>query len=362
MNSTVIAIRDEYVGDVSDVGYATAFIEEINKINDTNIKTEIITFEDAYEDRLPFINSEQIVVMQYFPWEYRNRNINNFKLRDGHYGGKLHKKSIDDYYNKVDQNLRKMYDDKLTYINSPQAICLDRDKKSVKKILNENGITTPIMYETKNVDETLDLLETNNLFIKFRVGGEGKGITYLTKDKWMTNIDWDPKYQKTPFVDTHINPFQTDWRMHDVTENREFLDDLLQRFIIIEKEVDFPTIDNMKYDLRMYMIYNEPAFILPRTANPENIVTNWSRGGAVPSGEDRIKFINQIPQDAIELAKETASRASKVIGANLTGLDIIFSKDYDKAYVLEGQTDPGYTKQFDIPKALAEATYRNLIK
>ena len=67
-------------------------------------------------------------------------------------------------------------------------------------------------------------------------------------------------------------------------------------------------------------------------------------------------------QRAIELAKETASKASKAIGANLTGLYIIFSKEYDRANVLEGQTDPGYTKQFDMPKALAEATYKNLIE
>lgn len=358
MKTTILALRDD---ESPDTEYGNSFVNAIKETNHPDLETVVIKFDDAHEERLPYIDSEKIIVMLYFPWCFRNRNIKNVKRRDGHYGGQLHKNLIDKYYLQVANNLEALYGDRIIYINPPKSICTTRDKKSIKKVLNDNSIPTPLMYETKSVEDVIEILEKNNLFIKFRVGGEGKGITYLTKKRWLTNIDWDKTYEKTPFVKTKINPFQsTVWEFRDVTDNTEFLEDLLRRFVIIEKEVDFSVIDKMKYDLRFYMIYGKPAFILPRLAPPDHIVTNWSRGGIVPSGEERKKFLNKIPKEAMKNAKKITSDVAQLLGLGLVGLDLMFTKEYD-VRILEGQTDPSYTKQFDISKELAKATINELV-
>jgi len=361
MDASVLMIYDK---DVNDTEYAEQLITELDyliKKRELNIGLHSVEFDDACEDRFPYIESENIICMMYFPWKFRNRNIKNFRKRDGLYGGKLHQKKIDDVYKTVEENIKLLYEEEqgknVFYINNAYSISVSRDKKKIKNILNENNIPTPVMYETTSTDEILEIIKENNIYIKPRVGGEGKGITYLTKNKCLTNIDWDIKYNKTPFVDTHINVFQDDkWDMHKIDKEfkLDFLEDILQRYVLIEKEVDYALVNNLKVDFRVYAVFKKPVFILPRTNKPQNILTNWSRGGNVETQD----FLNNFSKDVIKNIKQTAAMAAEVIGANFIGLDLIPSKDFETIYVLEGQTDPGYTKQYNLPRSIAN----NIIK
>ena len=86
---------------------------------------------------------------------------------------------------------------------------------------------------------------------------------------------------------------------------------------------------------------------------PKKIVTNWSQGGIVEEQD----FLKKIPKKALDEAKKRALDAAKAVGdLKYVGFDILFSKNYKKAYVLEGQTDCGLPKEkcFDIIEYLAK--------
>ena len=178
----------------------------------------------------------------------------------------------------------------------------------------------------------------------------GKGITYLTKDKWLTNFRFKNKKIKSRKSDYG-------WTFIDITNNDKFLKELLKQDITIEQEIKPFIIEDKKFDLRMYVSFNEVKYIYPRTNKSISVTTNISQGG---KGESQ-KFLKKIPKKMLNQAKKTAIKATKAMQTNIAGIDVMFDGSTKKPIVIEIQAFPGYpkSKSFNLAKRILSDIKQN---
>ena len=96
-------------------------------------------------------------------------------------------------------------------------------------------------------------------------------------------------------------------------------------------------------------MFGKAVYLYAKSSPAEYYVTNWSQGGRI---DKRKTILRTIPQKNISRLKQMATKATRALGLNFAGIDIIFSQDFKKAYVLEGNAFPGYEKGFDLMKCL----------
>lgn len=323
--------------------YGSRFSQQAKKYHQ-QINFARVTFSEVEEEKLPDLKGNTNCML-FYPSNYRNAHKEEWIKIDETYGGPTLGKAIDNYYDLIGNTIKKKYGEQLSFVNSPEGIKKDRDKKKIKEALIKAGVPTSQGYETREPKEILDIIERESLFAKVRWGGHGRCLTYLTNDRWYTNFRWDGK--KLSDV-----PEGEKWLFHEVTGDAGFLEALLKKEIIIEREIKSPIIDGKKFDLRCFAVYNTMPYFLPRSNLPENIITNWSQGGTLEPPE----FMDKIPQQAKEKAKKSVLSTAKALNVNFSGIDIIFSEDFETANVLEAQTDTGLPQpqRFDMIEYLVK--------
>ena len=179
----------------------------------------------------------------------------------------------------------------------------------------------------------------------------GKGITYLKKDEWKTNFR---------FKNNKIISKKSDygWTFIDITNNDEFLKQLLKQDITIEEEIQPYIVDKKKFDLRIYVSFNQVRYIYPRTNKSMSVTTNISQGG---KGESQ-SFLNKIPKELLDQAKKEAINATKAMQTNFAGVDVMFDGKKNKPFVIEIQAFPGFpaSKKYNISKRILNDIKENL--
>lgn len=174
----------------------------------------------------------------------------------------------------------------------------------------------------------------------------GKGITYIEKDRWITNFG---------FREGRILSRKSDygWKFREVTGNKAFLKRLLRQDLIIEDAIEPLLSKGRKYDLRIYVCFGKVLYIYPRSTDPRNITTNISQGA---TGEKQ-DFLHGIPEKTLERAKKYALKAVRTMNLNFAGVDIMPLIDHGNVTVIEVNTFPGFprVRAFDLSKHLMKA-------
>lgn len=174
----------------------------------------------------------------------------------------------------------------------------------------------------------------------------GKGITYIEKDRWITNFG---------FREGRILSRKSDygWKFREVTGNKAFLKRLLRQDLIIEDAIEPLLSKGRKYDLRIYVCFGKVLYIYPRSTDPRNITTNISQGA---TGEKQ-DFLHGIPEKTLERAKKYALKAVRTMNLNFAGVDIMPLIDHGNVTVIEVNTFPGFprARAFDLSKHLMKA-------
>jgi len=302
------------------------------------------TYDILEKNKLPLIESDSIIIYLFFPFSYWDTYIENEGYK-GVYGNVEFYNKFRSFWSEIHRTLKKVYrGKKIRFINHPLKIAIDRDKEFTKTILSDNEINIPIPYYTRIYKDILKLvnMENKKLFLKVRYGSMGKGITYLEKGNWKTNFR---------FKDGKIVNPRSDygWTFVDVTDNVEFLKELLTKDIVIEEAIDSCKLDDIIFDLRLYMFYDDVLYIFPRTNKKDAITANISQGGQGRSTQ----FLKRFPKSVIDKAVSSGIRTIQAMDVNFAGVDVMISKDL-RVYVIELNTFPGFPKvsRFNLSKRI----------
>lgn len=180
------------------------------------------------------------------------------------------------------------------------------------------GIRTPDFYHARNYDSLKTFSQTAKYPVVVKTAGTGKGV-YM-------------------------------WKLNTYDELVKTLDEVAKtgkkaRKIVIQNFVDY------KLDLRI-LVLGEYVFAMRRIPPVGDFRANFSLGGSV-----------EVYTPNAEL-KELALKATKVIGLNMAGVDVLIDKD-DKAFVLEVNHTPGFLGMekatgLNIGKIYVEFALKNL--
>jgi glutathione synthase/RimK-type ligase-like ATP-grasp enzyme len=341
MNTTVLVLGDE-----SDWESYNRFCEQLQKHHSKKLNWVTATYALLEKNRLPLIESDTLIIYLFFPFTYWDKHVEKEGYK-GVYGNVDFYNKFRAFWSEIHRILRKVYrGKKIRFINHPLKIAIDRDKELTKTILSENKINIPTPYYTRKYKDILKLVdqESKKLFLKVRYGSMGKGMTYVEKRNWKTNFRFEGGKIVNPRSDHG-------WTFIDITDNVEFLKELLTKDIVVEEVIDTYKLDDIIFDLRLYVFYDEVLYILPRTNEKGAITANISQGGQGRS----TRFLKKFPKNIINKAVKSGIRTIKAMDVNFAGVDVMISTDF-KVYVIELNTFPGFPKvsRFNLSKRIIQ--------
>lgn len=333
------------VGDRADFDSYMKFNKERGSFREHGFDYATVSYRRLLKRELPKIANKKVIVVLFFPFSYWDEHIENGKYK-GIYGNLVFCRKFIAFWKKADSILRKgLKGKKVLFVNRPSVNGRYRDKMAVKNKLTHTSIHQPLLHRTSSVRYVRKLLdEGENLFLKPRCGSQGKGLTFLSRAKWMTNFI----YQKNRIKNRHTD---YGWVFRDITDNERFLGQLLKEDILIEKGIKPLVLEGTMIDLRIYVFMGKVMFVYPRRNDPDNIVTNISQGAwGDPSA------LALLPEHVIDRAKSTAEKAAKALGLAICGIDIMPADNLRDVYVIDINLFPGFParKKFNLSRKIVE--------
>lgn len=326
-----------------------AFIRHLNGQIDKELEIFVINYKDVFANNFPKIKSFHLTIMLFFPFQYWNKNIEVYGKDSRVYGDKKFGREFEQFFQKLHKLIIKEYPDKkIEYVNHPKTSILDRDKEGCKNFFRKHDIPTPKSYAIQSLKDIQRITSREVAFyIKPRFGSMGKGISYLSDNLLITNF----LFQKGKVVS---HPYDYNWRFHEITKKIDkdsFLKTMILKDFIFEEAIDPPIHKGRRSDFRVYCIYGKIPYYYVRFTPAVSLVTNWSQGGKI---EQKKIFSKYIPGSKLKMVESLARKTAKSLQLNYAGVDIIFSKDYKKIYVLEAHSFPAYEKGFNLMNNLAK--------
>lgn len=349
MKQAFLVIGDKKASKWRSAKPFTTFVRHIKKeLKNKNTELKISSYKDVLGNNLPAFMSRTINIILFFPFEYWNNSIEVYGKDDRIYGDENFGKDYKRFFKRIEQKLKKAYiGKKMKYFNHPCLSVLERDKKKTKDLFRRKGIPAPRIFHVRNIKSIRNLIDSGkSLYIKPRFGALGKGVTYLSNDLFITNFT----YRKGDIISRKSD---YGWRFHGINkkDRNGFLEKLISKKFIFEEAVEHPVYKNKIFDFRVHVIYGKIPYYYAKTMPTSSPVTNWAQGGRIERKKDILEFTSRKNTERI---KSLAIKATKALGLNYAGLDIILSRDFKKVYCLEAHSFPGYEKGFDIMRYIAK--------
>ncbi len=340
------------IGDKKDFDTYIKFYRNRKYFKKNNFIFKTVDYNAALKEEFPRIDTNKVIVFLFFPFDYWDSHIEK-KTDKAVYGNKSYYDKFKKFWKMFEGIIRSYYADKdIYYINSPNRLAVDRDKKLTKKILSRAGIRVPFSYASGDYKKIISLLNKGKeLFIKVRFGSMGKGITYLEKNRWMTNFG---------FRNQKIISRKSDygWKFHNITGRSSFLKKILKEDVIIEQAIDPLLLKRRKFDLRLYVCFHRVIYIYPRSTHYSEITTNISQGA---KGEPQ-RYLKTIPVKVLRAAGKAAVNSAKAMHLNFCGVDIMPDADGKNVTVIEVNAFPGLprSKSYNLSKDIINIITRQI--
>lgn len=332
------------IGDKSDFDSYKKIDKERRTFVRHGFRYATIDYRKFMKGHIPEIKTIKVIVLFYFPFSYWNKNIEH-KSYKGIYGNQIFYEKFVHFWSKIQKQCKSSFRDKeVLFVNSPDHCGAYRDKLNVSRALAKFNVNEPRIHRAISVKAIEEKLARGHTFyLKPRYGSMGKGITYISQSNWQTNFI---------VKGSRILNRKSDrgWKFVNVTGNRRFLKQLLEKDIMIQDGVDPLIVDGYMVDLRIYTFMNEVVYVYPRKNLPDKITTNISQGG-----EGDPDLLDIIPKDLINKAKREAVRVSRALGINFAGVDIIPDRNFREVCVIDVNVFPGFPKRkvFNLARFLA---------
>ena len=348
MEKTLLIIGDRRTkGRTLDLSF-NAFAKIIENPKSEALSAHILSYKDIFKGNFPEVSTPVVNILLFFPYKYWDKNIEVYQNDSKVYGDNSFGREFRKYFEKVEKIIGKKYHDKkIEYVNPPDKSILDRDKQETKDFFRHHNIPTPKSFKVKSLKGLHRIIERGiSLYVKPRFGAMGKGITYLSSDLMITNF----LFQKGEIVS---HPYDYHWRFHDIKDKDKdkFLKILLSRGFIFEEAIDPPIYKGRRSDFRVYCVYGHVSYYYARSTPAVSLVTNWSQGGQIVQKRKLSQYISAAKLNQV---KSLVRKVARELKFNYTGVDVIFSKDYQKIYALEAHSFPGYERGFDLMADLAK--------
>jgi len=332
------------IGDWKDFDSFKKFYRQKRRFRKHGFYFKAADYDSVLKGIPPKVKTKSLVVLLFFPFNYWEKNIETKRSREV-YGSRAYFLKFKKFWGKIDRALKESYKGKkIHFVNPPNKIYLGRDKEATKRALAKAGIPVPKHHFTRDHRKVIKMVDKGQkLYLKVRYGSMGKGITYLEKDRWLTNF----RFKKGRIVSRKSD---YGWTFIDVTGKKKFLKELMRQDIIIEDAVSPFLLKGRMFDLRMYVCFGKVLYTYPRSNECEKITTNISQGA---KGEGK-KFVHSIPRKILERAEKNAVKTAKAMGLGFAGVDIMPSNGKSRVTVIEANSFPGYprARRFNLAKHL----------
>lgn len=320
------------LGDYKDPGH-NKYIKWMENVSPRHgFQPVLVGYDELLKGDIKDLKGETIPVMFFFPFSFWDANCEP-PPDIGVYGVSRNSyETFANFWMDVEDKLRNFYRDaNLSFVVDPKIAYIDRDKILTHDTLIEARVPTTEMLP-KDLFSIFDRISSGeNVFIKSRYGSEGKGITYLSRDKWVTNYMIGPG-------NSVVNPDNEDWVFRDIDGNFDFLRRLLDLEVIVEREIVPPPIKgNKKSDVRAYVFLDSVEYMFVRDNDFEGVITNFSRGGSINYSAPSV-----LSSESIDLVDRISVDASRALKSGFMGVDVMFDGSWKKPRVLEAHAFPGY--------------------
>lgn len=302
---------------------------------ESGLQTTVMSYEQLLRGPVKPLKTEDASVMLFFPFTFWDSHC---ELPDDSevYGvSKERYLLFANFWSQVSDAIEHHYaDHNLSFVVNPKYAAVDRDKILTREMLQLAGlpVTTTIPKDPHRIIAESESPD-RGVFIKSRYGSEGKGITYLRNGKWLTNYQFDGQGHV-------LNPADNNWQFRDFSGNSDFLRNLLDLEVIVEKEVVPPVrADGKKSDVRSYVVMGNTEYLFVRENGFDAVITNFSQGGYVNDDSASV-----LPPSTINAVKNLSVQSANALYSGFIGVDFMFDKDWNHPLVLEAQTFPGYPK------------------
>lgn len=342
---TLLVIGDEKISRNRPYVSFLRFVKHAHRLKDKekSFDLKVIGYSQLLSGKLPKIEAPSIKVVFFFPYKYWNRHIEIYP-DERIYGDKKFGQEFKAFFKKAKKAIEGYYQGKsIEYLNSPNACYLDRDKKASKDLLRKNKVPTPRPQRASSFADIQRLLNKRaGLYIKPRFGSMGKGITYVDKQGVTSNFLFRQGRLKS-------RPSDFNWRFTRIKDEEIFLNKLLERGFICEEAIQPAIFRKRRFDFRIYVMFGKVVYLYAKSSPAQYCVTNWSQGGRL---DKKQRILRTLTKEKVTILEQIAREATRALGLNFAGVDIIFSQDLKDAYVIEANAFPGYEKGFDLMKCL----------
>jgi glutathione synthase/RimK-type ligase-like ATP-grasp enzyme len=328
-DTTILAI-----GDWADYDSYKKLNKEKRFIHEQGFKYKTVEYSPFLDAQIPEIDTERVIIFTFFPFVYWNRHIEHRGYR-GIYGNPTFYKKFTHFCQETVNVIKSSLSEKeILFINNPLLSAFYRDKVLVMEALSKKGVPIPPILKTRRIRDINTMLEKGHkLYIKPRCGSMGKGITFLQLGDWQTNFGF-----RTEKIVSRKSDYG--WKFHDVTGNSVFLRNLLKKHVSIEGAIDPMNIKGDKVDFRVYTFFDKVLYVYPRRNHIDSVTTNISQGGwGDPS------LLELIPDKLLLKVKKAARQATKALGLNFTGTDVVVDNNLKDVYVVDINMFPGFPKR-----------------
>lgn len=265
MKKTLLVIGEKKIvnGKSLDPSH-NAFVRYLKSRISEKVTMHTINYKGVLTNELPDVDTSEILIALFFPFQYWNKNIEVYDKDLRVYGDKVFGRDFAKFFLKCDKAIQKKYrKKKITYVNPPGASVLDRDKEECKRFLRKYNIPTPKSYVVKSVKDIQKILDRGiSLYIKPRFGSMGKGISYISNGLLISNF----VYRKGKVIS---HKYDYHWRFHEITrpEDRDkFLKIMISHGFIFEEAIDPPVHKGRRSDFRVYCIYGKVPYYYVRSS------------------------------------------------------------------------------------------------